>query len=110
MLSKYVDRLDKTRGSQQYVDYEQRMNRLKRQAMMQNGQSGTYGDNLSFDGEDLGGCYFTKYIINGADPNTFKYIGYGFAMDKKNIYRYGRKISLQEFEDIIKQKHYNFDR
>ena len=67
-------------------------------------------ESTCFDGEDLGGCYFTKYIINGADPNTFKYIGYGFTMDKKNIYRYGRKISLQEFEDIIKQKHYNFDR
>ena len=67
-------------------------------------------ESTCFDGEDFWGCYFTKYIIKGADPNSFKYIGYGFAMDKKHIYRYGRKISLQEFEDIIKQKQYNFHR
>lgn len=67
-------------------------------------------ESTCFDGEDFGGCYFTKYIIKSADPNTFKYIGYGFAMDKKNIYRHGRKISLQEFEDITKQMHYIFQR
>ena len=67
-------------------------------------------ESICFDGEDVGGEYFSKYIINGADPNTFKYIDYGFAMDKKSIYRYGRKISLQEFENVTKLKHYIFNR
>lgn len=67
-------------------------------------------ESICFDGEDIGGCYFTEYIIKDADPNTFKYIGYGFAMDEKNIYRYGKKISLQEFENVTKQKHYIFNK
>lgn len=89
LLSKYVDRLDKTRGSQQYVDYEQRMNRLKRQAMMQNGQSGTYGDNLSFDGEDLAE-YILRNISSSFDEvteqdNALAYLNESEDFDEKSL-------------------------
>ena len=44
------------------------------------------------DGEEFSGCYFVDYIIKNADPNSFKYIGNGYAIDKKNMYYNGKVI------------------
>lgn len=44
------------------------------------------------DGYDGGGCYMTKYVVDGADPKTFKYIGNGYGADKRYMYRDGERI------------------
>lgn len=40
--------------------------------------------------------YGQNLIIDGADPATFKYIGRGYAVDKNNMYRFGKKIEWSD--------------
>lgn len=40
--------------------------------------------------------YGQNLIIPEADPATFKYIGRGYAVDKNNMYRYGKKIEWSD--------------
>jgi hypothetical protein len=55
----YVKRLDPGRGVQRYSDYENKLNRLKQQVMMQNQFYGSDGNrSLTYDGEDL-----AEYIL-----------------------------------------------
>lgn len=50
-----------------------------------------------FDGEEIGGeIYHGDISIDGADPQTFKYIGDGYAVDKYNMYYEGRTIAWDE--------------
>ena len=50
-----------------------------------------------FDGEEIGGeIYRGDFSINGADPQTFKYIGSGYAVDKYNMYYEGQKTLWNE--------------
>lgn len=44
------------------------------------------------DGTEFGGCYFVDYIVEDADPKTFKYIGNGYAVDRNNMYYNGKTI------------------
>lgn len=44
------------------------------------------------DGYEYSGCYFEEYVITGADPDTFKYLGDGYAVDRNNMYRYGEIV------------------
>lgn len=44
------------------------------------------------DGPEYGACYMVEYIIEEADPTTFKYIGNGCGVDRRNMYRNGVKI------------------
>lgn len=58
---------------------------------------------ICVDGRNWGNCHCTEYIIEGADPLTFEYIGDGFAKDKKNVYSGGVKIKnaiSNEFENL----------
>lgn len=55
ILKAFINRLDRNRSTQQYTDYEKRLNRLKQQVMLQNQQVmlGKRGTQLVFDGEQL---------------------------------------------------------
>lgn len=46
----------------------------------------------AFDGDLIGGYQMWKYIVKGADPKTFKYIGDGYGVDWLNMYFEGIKI------------------
>ncbi len=46
-------------------------------------------------------CYFIEYIIDGADPKTFKYLGDGYAVDRRHMYDEGREIPWDN--EIIKR-------
>ena len=47
-----------------------------------------------FDGEEVGGeIYRGDLSIKGADPKTFKYLGDGYAVDKRNMYHEGKTIA-----------------
>lgn len=40
----------------------------------------------------LGSGTLVDYIVQGADPETFRYVGDGYAIDKKNMYFEGVRI------------------
>lgn len=40
--------------------------------------------------------YTDNFIVEGADPNTFKYIGDGYAVDKYNMYYRGEVVPWNE--------------
>lgn len=44
------------------------------------------------DGYEFSACYFAKYIIREADPQTFKHIGNGYAVDHNNMFFEGEVI------------------
>ena len=44
------------------------------------------------DGMHSGGSHATKYVVKGADPATFKYIGNDYAVDSLHMYRNGKEI------------------
>ena len=44
------------------------------------------------DSEDCGVCYCTKYIIQNANPATFRYLGKEYATDGINVYFRGELI------------------
>lgn len=46
-------------------------------------------------------CYFKEYIVHGADPETFKYIGRDYGADKHNMYLRGEKIPWENDSDVI---------
>jgi hypothetical protein len=47
-----------------------------------------------FDGEEISGeIYRGDLSIKGAAPKTFKYLGDGYAVDKRNMYNKGRIIA-----------------
>lgn len=48
------------------------------------------------------GILFEKYIIEGADPGTFKYIGDGYGIDNRHMYYNGEEIKWDD--NIIKQQ------
>lgn len=48
-----------------------------------------------------GACYVTEYIIKEADPESFKYLGDGYAVDKRNMYYEGKKVPWND--DVIKK-------
>lgn len=41
---------------------------------------------------DCGVCYYVRYIVEDANPETFKYLGKGYAVDGKNVYFRGELI------------------
>lgn len=52
---------------------------------------------IYFDGEVVSGeIYYNIFVINGADPLTFKYMGDGYAADKNNMYFRGVKIDWND--------------
>lgn len=44
------------------------------------------------EGTEFSGCYFEDYIVEDADPDTFKYIGNGYAVDHNNMFYEGKVI------------------
>ena len=46
-------------------------------------------------------CYFMEHLIKGADPKTFKYLGDGYAVDRRHMYDEGREIPWDN--EIIKR-------
>lgn len=40
----------------------------------------------------LGACVLREYVVEGADPETFRYIGDEYAIDKDNMYFKGVRI------------------
>lgn len=44
------------------------------------------------DGTEYGGCYAEEYVVEGADPSTFKYVGNGYAVDSCHMYSEGEEI------------------
>ena len=44
------------------------------------------------DFEDCGVCFFSEYIIKGANPETFRYLDKDYAKDNKFVYFRGKKI------------------
>jgi len=44
------------------------------------------------DYEDCGVCYFSKIVIERANPENFKYLGKEYATDGKNVYFRGELI------------------
>ncbi|MDE5555401.1 MAG: DKNYY domain-containing protein [Muribaculaceae bacterium] len=52
---------------------------------------------MFLDGEDWGcAVFFGDLSIKGADPQTFQYIGKGYAVDKNNMYYRGKKIKWND--------------
>ena len=49
--------------------------------------------------------YEGRIIIPDADPDTFKYLGDGYAVDKNNMYEYGRIITWDD--EIINSYQHN---
>ena len=45
-----------------------------------------------YDGDSTGGCEIIEYVIKGADPNTFKYLGDGYGVDRRHMYFEGIRI------------------
>jgi hypothetical protein len=56
------------------------------------------------DAYEYSGCYFEEYVIEGADPVTFKYLGDGYAVDKNNMYRYGEMIPWRSIETELSKQ------
>ena len=52
------------------------------------------------DAEDGGGCYFEEYIIEKANPVSFKYIGDRYATDGEKLFYEGREVDWS----LLKQK------
>ena len=44
------------------------------------------------DGDDYYCTYMVDYIVKGADPKTFKYLGDEYGVDCRNLYFAGKKI------------------
>ena len=49
-------------------------------------------DICCIEGTRYGGSYTLKYILKGADPKTFKYIGNRYAADSMHMYYDGYEI------------------
>jgi hypothetical protein len=79
----YVNRLDKQRGTQQYMDYEKKLNRLKQQIMAQNQSSGSSGK-LTYEGEKL-----SEFLLRNMS------LTFGEPTDQDNVLEY-----LQEMEEF----------
>ena len=44
------------------------------------------------DAETWGGSHLVEYIVDGASPNSFKYVGGGYGVDGYSMYYHGVKI------------------
>jgi hypothetical protein len=89
IIASYISRVDLGNGMQRYSDYENKMNRLKRQVMMQNQHTmreGGDGD-LTYDGEDLAD-YMLRTISSDFNEVT----------DQHNVLEY-----LQELETFLSE-------
>jgi len=53
------------------------------------------------DGEEGGPCYFVEYIMQGADPKTFIYLGEDYGIDKHGMYLNGERIPWDD--NVIKK-------
>lgn len=51
---------------------------------------------IDFDGFVCGGSRYLEYIVEGADPKTFKYIGNDYGVDRRNMYYKGEKIKWDD--------------
>lgn len=49
---------------------------------------------VDFDDQSdcYGGSYIKRCIMYGADPQSFKYLGDGYAIDKHHMYKNGERI------------------
>ena len=57
---------------------------------------------VAIDGENFGYTYFKEYVLKkeylfglfsvDVNPNSFKYIGDGYAVDGKIMFRYGQRV------------------
>ena len=56
------------------------------------------------DYSDCGVCYCGKYVLENTNPNTFKYLGKDYAIDKNLVFFRGRKLNNADGEtfEIIK--------
>ena len=53
----------------------------------------TCEDWIEEDEDGWGGiCYMREYIVDGADPKSFKYLGNHYGIDRHFMYRFGEKI------------------
>lgn len=41
-------------------------------------------------------CYMVEYIVDGADPDSFKYLGDGYGIDRYHMYCDGEKITWDD--------------
>lgn len=57
------------------------------------------GEQYEVDGETFSYGYYEDVLIKGADAPTFKYLGDGYAVDRNNMYLYGKVIPWNE--DVI---------
>lgn len=86
ILKSFVNKLDRNRPTQQYTDYERKLNRLKQQVMLQNQQkSRGDGNKLTFDGEPL-----DEYILRDI-PSQFDEV-----TEQDNALSY--LLELEDFE------------
>lgn len=53
------------------------------------------------DGTGWGGMYVRRYIVDGADPKSFKYLGNGYGIDRRQMYHDGEKIPWDY--DVVKR-------
>jgi len=47
---------------------------------------------LCEDGIYHGGCFFEEYVVIGANPKTFKYLGEGYGIDGKRLFHRGVRV------------------
>lgn len=86
ILKFFVNKLDRNRSTQQYTDYEKKLNRLKQQVILQNQQkSRGDGNKLTFDGEPL-----DEYILRDI-PSQFDEV-----TEQDNALAY--LLELEDFE------------
>lgn len=56
-----------------------------------------FNEPVFVDGENMcAELYEGDVSIKGADPNTFKYLGQGYAVDKNNMYYRGQRIEWND--------------
>ncbi len=58
-------------------------------------------ERVCVDGANWGVCYCTKYVVPGADPASFTYLGNSYASDKKNVYFGGHVIPGADSKTFI---------
>jgi len=58
------------------------------------------------EGKNYGGCYFEKYVVQKAKPETFKYLKDGYAIDRNQLFYKGEKIKYKNsiIKDLLEEK------
>ncbi len=103
ILRSFINRLDRNRSTQQYTDYEKRLNRLKQQVMLQNQQkSRGDGNKLTFDGEPLDE-YILRDISSQFDEVTEQDNALAYLLELEDFETASNEEEMAQCEKMLKR-------